>query len=61
MTELSLRFGGDFGKVGKQVLEHLGQGLTLESVAQYLGLELGELTPHLQKLEREGLVRQQEG
>jgi len=61
MTELSLRFSDSSGKVDKKVLEHLGQGLTLESVAQYLGLELGELTPHLQKLEREGLIRQQEG
>ena len=60
MTELSLRFSSSSGKVDKKVLEHLGQGLTLESVAQYLGLELGELTPHLQKLAREGLIRQQE-
>ena len=61
MTELSLHFSSTSGKVDKRVLEHLGQGLTLESVAQYLGLELGELTPHLQKLEQEGLIRQQEG
>lgn len=57
MTEVALNFQSSFGRTGRQLLEQLDKGLTLERVSQVLTIELSELKPWLGKLEGEGLVR----
>ena len=58
MTDLALQFRQSFAGPSKRVLEHLGKGLSVEAVSQYLGLELSDLKPHLEALEEDGLIRQ---
>ena len=57
MTEVALEFQRTFGRTGRQLLEGLDRGVSVEGVAQLLTLELTELRPWIGKLEQEGLVR----
>lgn len=59
MTELAMQFGQKFGGSGRNVLDALGQGLTLEEAAARLKFDLQELKPWLQRLQDDGLIREQ--
>ena len=59
MTELAMQFGQTFGGSGRNVLDALGQGLTLEQAAARLQFDLQELKPWLQRLQDDGLIREQ--
>lgn len=57
MTDLNMSFQQNHGDMGRQVLETLGGGATLEQAARSLSLELSELKPWLERLEGDGLIR----
>lgn len=57
MTDVAIEFQRQHGRRGRELLEQLAKGLTLEGVAQLLALELSDLKPWLDKLEQEGLAR----
>jgi hypothetical protein len=56
MTELSMRFSEEFGRYGRQILDALLAGLSLEEVAARLGSDLSDLKPWLDRLEKDGLI-----
>ena len=57
MTELSMRFRGEFGRTGRRALEGFRSELSLEAAAEALGLELSELKSTTERLENEGFIR----
>jgi len=57
MTELSMRFRGEYGRIGQQALEGFRGDLSLEEAAQTLGLDLKELKSTAERLESEGFIR----
>ena len=57
MTELSMRFQGDFGRSGRRALEQFRRDLSVEVAAGALGLEVAELGGLVERLEAEGFVR----
>ncbi len=57
MTELSMRFQGDFGRSGRRALEQFRRDLSVEVAAGTLGLEVAELGGLVERLEAEGFVR----
>jgi hypothetical protein len=59
MTELSMQFGQAFGGSGRGILDTLGRGMTLEETAARLDVDLQELKPWLQRLQDDGLIREQ--
>ncbi len=58
MTDRYMNFRAEHGALGQQVLAELGKGDTLGHTAQSLNLELGELKPLLERLERAGTLRE---
>lgn len=56
MTELSMQFSTEFGQQGRQILDALLAGLTLEETAARLATELSDLKPWLERLEQDGLI-----
>lgn len=59
MTELSMEFTHRYGHVGKQVLESVRRGLSIEDTAARLELDLQNLKPWLERLEADGMIRVQ--
>lgn len=59
MTELSMAFDDGYGREGHQVLETLSHGHNVAQVADQLRLELQDIKKWLQRLESDGLVREQ--
>jgi hypothetical protein len=59
MTELAMEFGQTFGGSGRNILDTLGKGLTLEETATRLKFDLQELKPWLKRLQEDGLIREQ--
>ena len=57
MTELSMRFQGEFGRSGRRALEQFRRDLSVEVAAGALGLEVAELGGLVERLEAEGFVR----
>lgn len=57
MTELSMRFGDNYGERGRQVLEAVKRGHSIEEAARGLGMDLQALKPWLERLESDGLIR----
>ena len=57
MTELSMRFQGEFGRAGRRALEQFRRDLSVEVAAGTLGLEVAELGGLVERLEAEGFVR----
>ena len=57
MTELWVRFQGDFGRSGRRALEQFRRDLSVEVAAGALGLEVAELGGLVERLEAEGFVR----
>ncbi len=57
MTELSMRFRGEFGRTGRRALEGFRSELSLEAAAEALGLELSELKSTTERLEQGGFIR----
>ena len=57
MTDLAMQFQREVGHSGKRLLQQLASGQTIETTARNLKLELAEIKPWLEKLEREGFVR----
>jgi hypothetical protein len=56
MTELSMKFSEEFGRQGRQILDALLAGLSLEETAARLGSDLSDLKPWLDRLEQDGLI-----
>ncbi len=61
MTDRYMSFRADNGDMGQRVLAALGEGETIDRTAQVLGLELGEIKPWLERLERTGTLRELSG
>lgn len=57
MTELSMEFSHSYGNSGKQVLEAVRRGLSIEDAAARLELDLQGLKPWIERLEADGLIR----
>lgn len=57
MTDLAMQFRAEHGLLGKRVLEMVTGRRTVEEAAENLELELSELRPWLDKLEREGMIQ----
>ena len=57
MTELAMRFQGDFGRSGRRALEQFRREASVETAASALGLEVAELGELVERLEAEGFVR----
>ncbi len=58
MTSLSVEFQTDYGKQGKRMLEQLSKGLNAEKLSESLVMTISDLKPVIEKLEREGMIRQ---
>lgn len=58
MTDRFMQFRAEHGELGRRVLTELGKGDTLGRTAKALELELGELKPLLERLERAGTLRE---
>lgn len=58
MTAIYMSFRTEHGEGGPRVLEALGKGETIGRTAEALGMELGELKPWLERLERAGTLRE---
>lgn len=56
MTELSMQFSETFGRQGRQILDALLAGHSLEETAARLGSDLSDLKPWLDRLEQDGLI-----
>lgn len=61
MTALHMTFRSEHGPDGQRLLEALGKGDTLGRTADALGLELGDMRPWLERLERAGMLREVAG
>ncbi len=57
MTELSMRFRGEFGRTGRRALEGFRGELSLGAAAEVLGLEPDELKSTTERLEQGGFIR----
>lgn len=57
MTELAMRFRGEFGYTGQRTLELFRQDPSLEVAAGDLDLEPGELKTTVERLEADGFIR----
>lgn len=57
MTELSMRFQGEFGRAGRRALEGFRGDLNLEEAADALKLDLSELKTTVERLEAQGFIR----
>ena len=57
LTELSMKFSGDFGRAGKRVLEGFRRDLSVEAAAEALALDLNDLGSLVERLEQEGFIR----
>ncbi|MEX2536015.1 MAG: hypothetical protein WD273_10520 [Trueperaceae bacterium] len=57
MTELSMKFGDNYGVNGRNVLEAIRRGLSIEDAAARLEIDLQELKPWLERLQSDGLIR----
>lgn len=57
MTELAMRFRGDFSPTEKRVLETFRRELSVQAVAETLNLELGDLKEPVERLEQGGFIR----
>lgn len=58
MTDRFMQFRAEHGEPGQQALTALGKSDTLANTAERLGLSLGELKPLLERLEKEGMLRE---
>lgn len=58
MTDRYMQFRSENGELGQRLLTELGKGDTLGLTARAVDLELGELKPLLERLERAGLLRE---
>ena len=61
MTDRYMSFRTDHGELGQRVLAALGEGNTIGRTAQALDLELGEIKPWIERLERAGTLRELSG
>ena len=59
MTELAMRFRGEFGYTGQRTLELFRTEPSLEVAAGSLNLEPGELKTTVERLEADGFIRRQ--
>ena len=59
MTELAMRFRGEFGHTGQRTLEQFRSDPRLEEAAGLLEFELGELRTTIERLEADGFIRRQ--
>ncbi len=59
MTELAMRFRGEFGYTGQRTLELFRKDPRLEVAAGSLNLEPGELKTTVERLEADGFIRRQ--
>ena len=57
LTELSMRFRGEFGRAGQRALEQFRTEGSVEAAATALSLELGDLKPTVERLHTEGFLR----
>lgn len=60
MTELSMRFRGEFGRTGQRTLEQFRRVPGTEAAAEALSLEPSELKSYVERLEAEGYIRRLE-
>lgn len=57
LTELSMRFRGEFGRAGQRALEQFRAEGSVEAAAAALSLDLGDLKPTVDRLHTEGFLR----
>ena len=57
LTELSMRFRGEFGRAGQRALEQFRTEGSVEAAATALSVELGDLKPTVERLHTEGFLR----
>lgn len=57
LTELSMRFRGEFGRAGQRALEQFRTEGSVEAAAAALSLALGDLKPTVERLHTEGFLR----
>lgn len=57
LTELAMRFRGEFGRAGQETLEQFRGDVSVETAATALSLELAELKPTVERLHTEGFLR----
>ncbi len=57
LTELSMRFRGEFGRAGQRALEQFRTEGSVEAAATALSLDLGDLKPTVERLHTEGFLR----